>query len=41
MTMYQQVVTETIEPDLKGQALFYLGMMHHFGKGTEIDLQMA
>jgi len=26
---------------LRGQALFNLGMIHHFGMGGEIDLEMA
>ena len=26
---------------MRGQALFNLGMIHHFGKGVDVDLEMA
>ena len=39
--LYQSVVTNSRNPELRGHALLNLGMMHHFGLGTVIDLDMA
>jgi TPR repeat protein len=41
MSKYKYVVHNSRQSELRGQALFNLGMMHHFGKGTEVDLEMA
>lgn len=35
------VVSHTKESDLKGQALLNIGMMYHFGKGMDTDLELA
>lgn len=41
ISKYQDVVHYTSESELKGQALLNIGMMHHFGKGMESDLEVA
>ena len=39
--LYQFVISNSRSPELRGHALLNLGMMHHFGLGTPIDLDMA
>ncbi|TNV71911.1 hypothetical protein FGO68_gene1347 [Halteria grandinella] len=39
--LYKQVVSTSRQIDLRGHAMLNLGMMHHFGLGTPIDLDMA
>lgn len=41
LNYYKKVVQMSKESELVGQALFNIGMMHHFGKGVELDLEMA
>ena len=41
MELYQFVISTSRSPELRGHALLNLGMMHHFGLGTPIDLDMA
>lgn len=38
---YKLVVSNSKSVDLRGHALLNLGMMHHFGLGTPVDLDMA
>ena len=35
------VISTSRNPELRGHALLNLGMMHHFGLGTPVDLDMA
>jgi hypothetical protein len=39
--LYQFVISNSRTPELRGHALLNLGMMHHFGLGTPVDLDMA
>ncbi|CDW82044.1 protein sel-1 homolog 1-like [Stylonychia lemnae] len=39
--MYRLVVSQSKDSELRGQAMFNLGIIHHFGMGVEIDLEMA
>lgn len=39
--LYKQVITQSRVVELRGQALLSLGMMHHFGQGMPVDLDMA
>jgi TPR repeat protein len=39
--MYKFVVSSSRDSELRGQALFNLGMIHHFGLGVSTDLEMA
>lgn len=39
--LYKDVISHSKSTELRGHALLNLGMMHHFGLGTPIDLDMA
>eukprot|EP00347_Sterkiella_histriomuscorum_P014767 403359608 len=39
--LYKFVVQQSRDSEIRGQALFNLGMVHHFGMGLEVDLEMA
>jgi TPR repeat protein len=39
--LYKLVVSQSKATDLRSHAMLNLGMMHHFGLGTEVDLDMA
>ena len=39
--LYKYVISNSRDSELRGQALFNLGMIYHFGKGVTVDLEIA